>query len=186
MGQQRKLVVEENVSSNGVVEFIDDWFAPDDQGDPDQVAAMQLHMQAEGALLLGRQTFEDFRGYWPLQVDEPTGTTDHLNQVQKYVLSTTMRDAAWENTTILSGSLETEVTALKAQGGGDIGVTGSISVVHDLMRADLIDEYRLWVHPVLTSHGRNLVPEGMSLRTLNLVATRSFRSGVTLLTYRRA
>lgn len=182
----RKLVVEENVSCNGVVEFIDDWFAPDDQGDPEQVAAMQLHMQAEAVLLLGRGTFEDFRGYWPLQVDEPTGTTHHLNKVQKYVLSRTMRDAAWENTIILRGSLEAEVTALKAQGGGDIGVTGSISVVHDLMRADLVDEYRLWVYPFLTSRGRNLVPEGMSLRPLHLVATRSFRSGVTLLTYRKA
>lgn len=186
MREQRKLVVEENVSSNGVVEFIDDWFAPDDQGDPDQVAAMQLHMHAESALLLGRQTFEDFRGYWPLQVNEATGTTHHLNQVQKYVISRTMRDAAWENTLIVRGPLGAEVAALKAQGGGDLGVTGSISVVHELMRADLVDEYRLWVYPVLTSRGRNLVPEGMSLRSLHLLAARSFRSGVTLLTYRRA
>jgi len=185
MPNNRKLVVAENISANGVIEFLDPWFDPGAQEDNDQLDVVRAHTAAESALLLGRQTFEDFRGYWPLQPDDTTGFTAHLNQVQKYVLSSTLSDPAWDNTTILSGPLEEEVRTLKTTPGGEIGITGSISVVHALMRADLVDEYRLFVYPVLTSHGRNLVPDGLSMQGLTLQGSRSFRSGVALLTYTR-
>jgi dihydrofolate reductase len=96
-----------------------------------------------------------------------------------------MADPAWENSTILSGPLEDEVAALKATPGGEIGITGSISVVHALMAADLVDEYRLFVYPVLTSRGRNLVRDALSMQGLTLTTSRPFPSGVTLLTYQR-
>lgn len=186
MTDSRKVVVAENISSNGVIEFHDPWFDPGDQDDSDQLAVVHGHMEAEDALVLGRQTFEDFRGYWPLQTDDTTGFTAHLNQVQKYVFSATMGDPGWQNTTVLRGPVDKEVQALKEQPGGEIGVTGSISVVHALMRADLVDEYRLFVYPVLTSRGRNLVPDGMSMGRLSLTESCSFRSGVVLLTYTRS
>jgi dihydrofolate reductase len=183
----RRLVVTENISANGVIEFVDDWFDPGDQDDADDLfAVMQEQMAAEDALLLGRQTFEEFRGYWPKQTDDASGSTEHLNRVAKYVASTTMTDPAWENTTVLSGRLEDAVAALKAEGGGELGVTGSISVVHALMRADLVDEYRLFVYPVLSSRGRNLVPDGLSVRSLEPVSCTAFRSGVVLQVYRKA
>ena len=185
MTDGRKVVVAENISTNGVIEFIDPWFDPGDQDDSDQLAVVHGHMAAEDALVLGRKTFEEFRGYWPLQTDDTTGFTAHLNQVQKYVLSSTMDDPGWENTTVLRGPIEDDVRALKNQPGGEIGVTGSISVVHALMRADLVDEYRLFVFPVLTSRGRNLVPDGVSMGQLKLVESQAFRSGVVLLTYTR-
>ena len=185
MPNNRRLVVAENISANGVIEFLDPWFDPGAQDDNDQLEVVRVHIAAESALLLGRKTFEDFRGYWPLQTDDTTGFTAHLNQVQKYVLSSTLSDPAWDNTTILSGPLEEEVRTLKTTPGGEIGITGSISVVHALMRADLVDEYRLFVYPVLTSHGRNLVPDGLSMQGLTLQGSRSFRSGVALLTYAR-
>ncbi len=186
MADSRKLVVAENISANGVIEFVDSWFDPGDQDDGDLLEAMRGHMEAEDALLLGRQTFDDFRGYWPLQSDDTTGITAHLNQVQKYVVSSTLTEPGWENSTVLRDPLEDEVRALKATPGGEIGVTGGISVVHALMRANLVDEYRLFVYPVFTSSGRNLVPDGMSMLGLNLTETRSFRSGVVLLTYTRS
>jgi len=185
MPNNRKLVVAENISANGVIEFLDPWFDPGAQEDNDQLEVVRAHIAAESALLLGRQTFEDFRGYWPQQTADTTGFTAHLNQVRKYVLSSTLSDPAWDNTTVLSGPLEEEVRTLKATPGGEIGITGSISVVHALMRADLVDEYRLFVYPVLTSHGRNLVPDGLSMQGLTLKESRSFRSGVALLTYLR-
>lgn len=185
MTGNRKLIVAENMSSNSVIEFLDPWFDPGDQDDRDQLAVTRGHMEAEDALVLGRKTFEDFRGYWPLQTGDRTGFTAHLNQVQKFVLSSTMDEPGWANSTVLRGSVEEEVRALKAQPGGEIGVTGSISVVHALMRADLVDEYRLFVYPVLTSAGRNLVPKGMSMGRLALTAREPFRSGVVLLTYTR-
>jgi len=181
----RKLVVAENISANGVIEFLDSWFDPGEQEDTELLDAVRDHTTLETALILGRQTFEDFRGYWPLQADDSTGFTAHLNQVQKFVVSSTMTDPAWENSTILSGPLEDEVAALKATPGGEIGITGSISVVHALMAADLVDEYRLFVYPVLTSRGRNLVPDALSMQGLTLTTSRTFPSGVTLLTYQR-
>ena len=183
----RRLVVSENISANGVVEFVDDWFDPGDQdGAEDLFAVMAEQMAREEALLLGRRTFEDFRGYWPHQTDDASGSTDHLNRVPKYVASTTMTDPDWANSTVLAGRLEDAVAALKAAGdGGDLGVTGSISVVHALMRADLVDEYRLFVYPVLSSRGRNLMPDGLPPHALELTDCRSFRSGVALQTYTR-
>ena len=183
----RKLVVTENMSANGVIEFLDPWFDPGDQTDTDDLLeVMRGQMAAERALLLGRLTFEDFCGYWPLQTDDRTGSTAHLNRVPKYVLSSTLADPGWENTTVLTGSLADEVRALKAGGDGEVGVTGSISVVHALLGTDLVDEFRLFVFPVLTGRGRNLVPDELSMQGLMLRESRSFRSGVVLLTYARA
>jgi dihydrofolate reductase len=186
MPDNRRLVVTENITANGVIEFTDDWFDPADQDDTeDLLAVMQSQMATEEALLLGRQTFEDFRGYWPLQTDDTTGSTAHLNRVHKYVMSSTMTDPAWSNTTVLSGRLEDEVAALTSRGDGDLGVTGSISVVHALVRADLVDEYRLFVYPVLSSRGRNLMPSGATLQGLTLTECARFRSGVVLQVYTR-
>ena len=185
MPDNRRLVVTENITVNGVIEFLDDWFDPADQDDAEDLfAVMNDQMTSEEALLLGRKTFEDFRGYWPLQTDDASGSAAHLNGVSKYVVSSTMTDPAWANSTVLSGRLEDEVAALKAHdGGGELGVTGSISVVHALMRADLVDEYRLFVYPVFSSRGRNLVPDGLALQGLKLTASTSFRSGVVLQVY---
>ena len=187
MADNRRLVVTENITANGVIEFTDDWFDPAEQGDAgDLFEVMQARMATEEGLLLGRQTFEAFRGYWPQQTDDTTGSTAHLNRVHKYVVSSTMTDPAWSKSTVLSGRLEDEVAALKSRGdGGDLGVTGSISVVHALMRADLVDEYRLFVYPVLSSRGRNLMPSGLSLQGLTLKECVPFRSGVVLQTYTR-
>ncbi len=130
---------------------------------------MHDQMASEEALLLGRKTFEEFRGYWPLQTDDASGSAEHLNRVPKYVVSSTMTDPAWSNSTVLTGRLEDEVAALKAHGdGGDLGVTGSIGVVHALMRADLVDEYRLFVYPVLSSRGRDLTPDGLMPQGLDI------------------
>ncbi len=187
MPANRQLVVTENISANGVIEFIDDWFDPSDQDDADDLfAVMHDQMASEEALLLGRKTFEDFRGYWPLQTDDESGSTAHLNSVPKYVVSSTMTDPDWSNSTVLSGRLEDEVAALKAHGhGGELGVTGSISVVHALMRADLVDAYRLFVYPVLSSRGRNLMPDGLTPQGLVLADCTTFRSGVVLQVYTR-
>jgi dihydrofolate reductase len=185
MPDSRRLVVTENISANGVIEFIDDWFDPADQDDADDLfAVMQDQMAREDALLLGRKTFEEFRGYWPLQTEDASGSADHLNRVPKYVVSSTMTDPAWANSTVLSGRLEDEVATLKAQGdGGELGVTGSISVVHALMQANLVDEYRLFVYPVLSSRGRNPMPSGLTPRGLTLTECKPFRSGVVLQVY---
>lgn len=185
MTERRRVIVAENMSANGVIEFLDPWFDPGDQDEEDLLDVVRGHIETEDALLLGRKTFLDFRGYWPIQTDDTTGFTAHLNQVQKYVFSSTIREPGWENTTVLRRSVVEEVQLLKDQPGGDIGITGSISIVHELMRQNLVDEYRLFVYPVITSKGRNLVPNDLDMGRLKLLERRAFRSGVVLLTYSR-
>jgi dihydrofolate reductase len=174
-------VLTENCTADGVIDMAAGWFDPKSQTDDDLLRATRAHMAEQDALLLGRNTFESFRGFWPQQTDDSTGITDHLNRVQKYVLSTTLQDPGWEPTTILRDF--DEVRALRDR-PGRLGVTGSISVAQQLGEADLIDEYRLFVYPVLVGDGPG-VQAGRARRDLDLVDARSFPSGVTLLRYER-
>jgi dihydrofolate reductase len=140
------------------------------------------HTEADG-LLIGRQTFEDLRGYWPEQTDDKTGITDYLNNVDKYVVSSTMTDPGWQNSTVLSGDPVEKVQNLKERTGNDIVLTGSIALTHALIAAGLVDEYRLFVYPVVQGRGRRLFPDGYEIPRLRLVDARSFASGITLLVY---
>lgn len=183
MPDKRRLVVTENISVNGVIEFIDDWFDPADQDDAEDLfAVMHDQMASEEALLLGRKTFEDFRGYWPLQTDDASGSTAHLNRVPKCVLDDDRSGLVKQHCALRSARRRGR--SPQAHGdGGDLGVTGSISVVHALMRANLVDEYRLFVYPVFSSRGRNLMPSGLTPQGLTLTECTSFRSGVVLQVY---
>jgi dihydrofolate reductase len=130
----RNLVITQNITLDGSIEMLGDWFDPSDE-DPEQLEVMQRHTERGDALLLGRQTFEDMRGYWPLQTDDQTGVTAHLNAVHKYVVSSTMSDPEWQNSTILADDWLGQVRALKEQDGKEIGVTGSITLCHALIKA---------------------------------------------------
>jgi dihydrofolate reductase len=181
----RTLAITQNITLDGSIEMLGDWFDPTDQ-DPEHLEATRLLSEQGDALLLGRQTFEDFRGYWPLQTDDRTGITDELNRVQKYVVSSTMTDPQWQNSTVLHSDWLAEVTALKHQQGRVIAVTGSITLTHALISAGLVDEYRLFVHPAVQGGGRRLFPDGYGVPRLRLLQARSFANGVTLLQYAAA
>ncbi|MFF8677072.1 dihydrofolate reductase family protein [Streptomyces sp. NPDC015237] len=183
----RTLAITENITVDGSIEMLTDWFDPQAQGEVDMSDVLEESHRQDSradALLLGRRTFEDFRGYWPNQTDDPTGITAYLNQVQKYVVSTTLTDPRWDNSTVLTGDPVEEVRALKAQQGGkDIVLTGSISLAHTLIEAGLVDEYRLFVYPVVQGRGRRLFPDGFEIPTLRLADTKTFRSGIVLTRY---
>jgi dihydrofolate reductase len=181
----RDLMVTENITVDGVIDASEGWFGPGDDGEVDQsdlLAALKLQREAADAFLVGRQTFEDMRSFWPNQSDDQTGISDYLNQVTKYVVSTTLQDPDWEHSVVLRGL--DEVAALKAQPGKDIVTTGSIKLVHSLVAAGLVDEYRLFVYPVVLGKGARLFAEGTARAGLRLVETQAFQSGVTLLRYR--
>jgi dihydrofolate reductase len=179
----RKLVITQNITLDGRIEMLDDWFDP--MAQDDQLLAESHRQDAEcDAMLLGRQTFEDFRAYWPRQHDDPTGITDYLNTVHKYVVSTTMTDPEWANSTVLSGDPIPAVRDLKSAPGRDIVVTGSISLSHSLIHAGLVDEFRMFGYPAVQGRGRPLFPPGWSTAALRLVREpMHFPSGVTLLCY---
>ena len=184
----RQLVITQNITLDGVVEATDDWFGPagDDDG-ADLLDQIREHMGRETGFLVGRQTFEDMRGFWPAQTGDRTGITAHLNEVAKYVVSSTLTDPTWANATVLRGGdgLATEIGAVLADGpDGDVGVTGSIRLCHDLLAAGLVHELRLFVFPVVLGRGRRLFPDGVELRSMALQQCRAFRSGVTMQRYR--
>lgn len=182
----RKLVITQNVTVDGSIEMLGDWFDPQGQGDVDSSDLLAgLHRQDadSDAFLTGRQTFEDLRGYWPKQTDDRTGITDYLNHVHKYVVSSTMTDPQWANSTVLSGDPVTDVRALKEAPGQDIVVTGSITLCHTLVRAGLVDEYRLFVDPLVQGRGRRLFPDGYEHPALRLLDARAFRGGITYSRY---
>ena len=182
----RTLAITQNITLDGSIEFLDDWFDPQARGLGD-MADLQQEVQrqsaAADALLTGRQTFEDLRSYWPHRADDTTGTSAYLDNVAKYVVSSTLDAPHWENTTILAGDPFGEVQALKEQDGLDIVVTGSITLVHALIERRLVDEVRLFTYPVVQGRGRRLFPDGFRMDRLRLLDGRSFRSGVTLARY---
>jgi dihydrofolate reductase len=179
----RKLVITQNITLDGSIEMLDDWFDPRLQ-DEDLLEESHRQDSQADALLIGRQTFEDFRGYWPKQTDDPTGVTDYLNKVAKYVVSSTMSDPEWQNSTVLTGDPIERSTELKSQPGKDIVLTGSISLAHALIAGGVVDEYRLFVYPAVQGRGRRLFPDGTAIGNLRLVEPpKSFRSGITLLRY---
>ena len=181
------VVLTENITLDGVIDAAGGWFAPAGDAAVDESDIqdeLRRQMAREDALLLGRVTFEAFRGYWPAQADDDTGISDHLNRVRKYVVSSTIDDPGWENTTVLRRAPSEEVRALRDAPGGDLGITGSICVAHDLIAAGLVDEYRLFVYPVVMGTGARLFVEGLDRAKLRLIEATPFRSGVVLLKYR--
>jgi dihydrofolate reductase len=184
----RELIVTENITVDGVIDMAKGWFDPAgpsgvDTSDLEQV--MRDQGARSDALLLGRQTFEDFRGYWPHQTGDTSGTTDYLNRVAKYVVSSTLDDPEWDNTTVLRGDAIEETRALKAMPSDlDITATGSMQLVTALVASGLVDEYRLYVYPFVAGEGQRLFADATNLGDLQLVEAQSFRSGVVLLRYR--
>lgn len=185
----RDLVVTENITLDGVIDAGEGWFGPSgpDSAETDDMAAAQAE-QRDGAdaVLLGRTTYQEFESYWPKQTDDRTGIAEYLNRTRKYVVSATLRDLAWANSTVLRGPMLEEVAALKALPGKQIVATGSVTLVRALARAGLVAEYRLFVYPVVLGRGRRLFEDVAAMTRLALVESTAFRSGIVLMRYRAA
>jgi dihydrofolate reductase len=139
---------------------------------------------ASDALLLGRVTYEGFAKAWPSMKDEQ-GFADRMNSIPKYVVSSTLKDLQWNNSHPIDGDIAEAVTKLKDEDGLDILVAGSARLVHYLMAHNLVDEYRLMVHPVLVGDGKRLFPaesEGNNI-LMRLAGTKMFNSGIVVLSY---
>jgi dihydrofolate reductase len=142
-------------------------------------------MSNSDALLLGRKTWQIHGGaFEPLAAGDPFG--DVMNSMPKYVVSTTLTTAsAWRNSTVISGNVVEQVRALKDRPGKNILIDGSSVLVHTLAEHDLIDDYSLWVYPVVLGSGKKLFPQGLRA-TLRLIESKPLPSGVVLMHYARA
>jgi dihydrofolate reductase len=134
-------------------------------------------------LLLGRGTYEIFAAHWPY--DEGP-IADHLNGTRKHVASKTLDRVEWNNSNLITGDVAEYVAALKAQEGPEIQVHGSPGLIQTLLRHDLIDEYRIWIFPLVLGAGKRFFGEGTIPVGLELVDSQASKSGVTTNTYRRA
>jgi dihydrofolate reductase len=135
------------------------------------------------ALLLGRTTYEGFADSWPSRTGE---FADKFNTMPKYVVSSTLTDPAWKNSTVLEGDLAEAVSKLRDQLDGDIVVHGSAQLVQFLLEHDLVDELRLMVFPVVLGTGKRLFGDTTDKKPLHLVNSRTVGDGVTILIYGRA
>ena len=136
-----------------------------------------------GGFLLGRRTYEIFAAYWPNQPAEDP-VAGPLNSLPKHVVSTTLQEPlAWQNSSLISGSVADEVASLKDQPGKEIQVIGSGELVQTLIRNELVDEYRLMIHPIVLGNGKRLFREGGTPARMRLVDTKTTTTGVLILTY---
>jgi dihydrofolate reductase len=136
-------------------------------------------------LLLGRKTYEIFAAHWPFAGDQDPAAR-RLNEATKYVVSTTLRTLTWRNSRLIAGDVAAEVARLKSQDGPELQVQGSSQLIQTLLPADLIDELRLWIFPVVLGHGKRLFGKGTVPAALALADTQTSTTGVLITTYRRA
>ncbi|GAA5129343.1 dihydrofolate reductase family protein [Pseudonocardia adelaidensis] len=145
---------------------------------------VELHAQAAG-LLRGRRMYETMARYFPHLTDDENPAASAMNRVSKYVASRTLTAVNWQNSTLLPGEVGSEIARLKEQRGDEIQVLGSGQLVQTLMRHDLVDEYRLWIFPVLLGSGKRLFAGGTMPAPLALVGTKVTATGVVIHTYER-
>ena len=141
---------------------------------------------ASGGMLLGRTTYENFAAHWPKQpADDPIAGT--MNGMQKYVVSSTLTEPlAWQNSTLITGDIPAEVAKLRKGSGKDIQVIGSGQLVQTLIEHDLVDSYRLMLHPLVLGTGKRLFRDGTALTKLRLVDSKATTTGVLILEYEPA
>jgi dihydrofolate reductase len=141
--------------------------------------------EAADALLLGRRTYEILAAHWP-QVGDEDPLAAKLNRMRKYVASRTLEALDWNHSVLLRGDLATEVARLRQQPGGELQVSGSGELIQTLLRHDLVDEFRLWVAPLVLGRGKRLFGDGALPAALTLTDTIMTSTGVAIHLYRRA
>jgi dihydrofolate reductase len=156
------------------------WGAPYADAIHEAVAATDLNRTS--AYLFGRRTYEKMAGYWPYQPDD-NPMARQLNRTPKYVATSTLCTLDWAGAQVLDGDLESAVAALKAGGEGDVAVLGSGALVHQLMKADLVEELRLFVHPLLLGTGKRLFRDLPAPRALRLTTCTTTSLGTLVLAY---
>ena len=176
----RKLQVAEFLTLDGVMEAPDQWNSPflnEEMGMDIGSSLFKID-----ALLYGRRTYEEMAAAWPGRTGD---MADRFNSISKYLVSTTLSEATWNNSKLIKGNIAEEVSKLKHENGQNIAILGSCDLVNTLMQHDLIDEYLLLVMPLVLGKGKRLFREGIHT-TLRLVESKTYSTGAVSLTYQRA
>jgi dihydrofolate reductase len=187
-----RIVVTEFVSLDGVMEAPGGgedfkhagWTFEIERGDEGDKFKLDETLSSE-AQLLGRKTYEGFAAAWPSRTDE-VGFADKFNSMPKYVVSSTLENPEWNNTTVLKGDPVEEVSKLRQRPGGDIVVHGSAQLVQTLLEHDLVDELRLMIFPVVLGTGKRLFGETSDKKRLRLTDSKTVGDGITICIYEPA
>ena len=182
-----KIVISENVSLDGVIEDpagdegfrVGGWVGPITDREDLAKVTLDEALSAQ-ALLLGRRSYEWLAARWPSRSGE---LADRLNGLPKYVVSSTLEDPPWTNSTVLKGDVVNEVSKLKQELNGDIVVPGSFQLLRTLVEHDLVDELRLKIYPVVLGAGRRLFGETSDKKPMRLVDTQTLDDGIAFITY---
>lgn len=167
------------ISLDGVVESPDKWHFP--YFDDAMGAIIGKGMETSTAFLMGRRLYDEWSSYWPEQGRDES-FSQFINTIPKYVLSTTLTDPTWHNTTVLAGDVAAEVRAVKDRTNGDIGMSGSATTARWLLANGLLDEFNLLVHPIAVGSGQRLF-EDATTYPLELLSSQALDTGVLHLRY---
>jgi dihydrofolate reductase len=182
-----KIVISDNVSLDGVIEDPagvegfgrGGWFFETDRGQDGEKFTLEKTLDTE-ALLLGRRSYEFFAATWPSRGGD---LADTMNSLPKYVVSSTLEEPDWNNSTVLKGDVIDEVSTLKQERSGEIVVLGSPQLARTLIEHDLVDELRLMIYPVVLGAGARLFGETSDKKPMRLVDTQTVGDGIAILTY---
>jgi dihydrofolate reductase len=179
----RQLIVTEWMSLDGIFDatLMEQWFNP--YHSDDRARSIQSTIDNCDAMLYGRVTYDMLYPYWSSLKNNEMGVADKLNKVKKYVVSSTMKQANWENSTIIDKDIISAITKLKQQAGGNILVQGSGRLVRQLLEAGLVDELKLLVQPHIMGSGQRLFPEAMNIG-LQCSQVQRLDKGVVLASYK--
>ena len=179
----RKVIVSTYATLDGRVDDLSEWTVP-----YHDAAAVKYHtnlLANSDGLLLGRKTYEIFAATWP-SLSGQLPYIDKLNSMAKYVASTTLTDLQWQNSQLIEGAVADSVAKLRQQPGQDLVMYGCHDFMHTLLEHNLIDEFRILLHPVLLGKGRSILNHGTQRVNLDLVDTTVIPPGIAILTYRPA
>jgi dihydrofolate reductase len=176
----RKLIASNSVTLDGRVDEVREWALPGD--DPEFVKHQTELLSGSDGMLIGRGTYEFFAAVWP---SRSGAFPDRMNGIAKHVASSTLEELDWENSRLVEGDVPEAVAKLKEGPGQDLVIYGSHDLIQSLIEQDLIDEYQLWVYPVVLGKGRRFFEDGVDRMALELVDTTVIPPGVAILTYRR-
>ncbi len=179
-----KLIAKAWMTLDGVfdAETMEQWHTP--YQSRTRAAEIQANMDGSDAMIYGRTTYEMLFPYWSKLKNNEMGLAAKINSVPKYVVSSTMKKASWNNSSVINGNLEDEIGRLKDK-HKQIMIDGSASIVRALSQSSLVDEYRLLVHPVIMGKGKKFFADGMEMSKLRVVKNETLELGVVLIHYAR-
>ncbi len=187
-----KIIVSEFITLDGVIEAPGGEESLGEQSGwsmpyfKEEIAQLKLdELLASDALLMGRVTYQIHAATWPSETDE-VGFADRMNSLPKYVVSTTLESVEWNNARLIRGNIPEEIKQLKHEVPRTILIDGGSDLVNSLMQHDLIDEYRLLVHPVVVGKGKRLFREGSQKQALRLIEARALNTGIVAVRYQPA